>query len=130
MLSDLDVLFPENDVIKFKDKSTKQEYTVEIFVCAELGELLLDNLETLQKIFPDGKIGRPKLSKELYNLCFRLVARMCQMKYPEIDEDWIRKNISLPKLFFIMYKMINPVLDFLNNSGLMGMVTPVKKPEK
>lgn len=119
---DLDILFPENDIIKFKDRSG-QVYEISLFIPAAVGFTLLDNIDMIKSIFPVPG-GRPRLSKEAIEMVLRILADICNEQHPEIDREWIKKNVSLPRQAYIIYKMAKPIYDFLTDSGFLEAVRP------
>jgi hypothetical protein len=125
---DLDVLVPEDEEVKFKSKDGR-EYTVKLFIPAAVGFTIIDNLDALQRIFPGGGNSRPRLTKESIDLALRIVADVIGEQYPEVDVDWVRTNISLPRLAVLVLKLSLPVYQFLTSSGFLEAAQPVKEPE-
>lgn len=125
---DLDILFPENDIIRFKDKSGKT-YEVGVFIPPAVGFTIIDNIDLIQQAFPNGVSSRPRVSKELLNFALLIIADICHEQYPEITEEWLKKNVSFPRLAYILYKLAVPIYEFLTSSGLAEAVRPAKKPE-
>lgn len=126
-ITDLDTLFPEDEILSFKDKDGK-EYNIRMFIPASVGFTILDNVDKIMAIFPGGATSRPRISKDAIELVLKILADVCHEQYEEIDREWISKNVSLPRQAFIVYKMALPVYDFLINSGFLEAVTPTKKP--
>jgi len=124
---DLEQLFPEEEKITLKDKAGTK-YTITVFLPAAVGFLILDNIETVQSMFP-GTSTIPKPTKEGLDLMIRIVSLVCHEQHEEIDETWIKKNVSLPKLVYILYKLSLPVYEFIVQSGFLEAVRPVKTPE-
>ena len=117
MIINLDHDFPEDDYIEFKTKSGK-EYKIQITIPIDAGMTIIDNFDILQKIFPaDG--GRVKPSREAFELILKITVDICHAQYEEIDRDWLRENISLPRLIYIVYKMARPIYEFLTASGFV-----------
>lgn len=127
-ITDLDVLFPEDEVVKF-DVNGK-EYSIKMFIPSAVGFTILDNVDKIMAIFPGGSFSRPRISKDAVELVLKILSDVCGAQYPEITKEWIEKNIALPRQAFMVYKMALPVYDFLLNSGFLETVTPRKKPEQ
>lgn len=124
---DLEQLFPEDEKILLKDKAGKK-YVISVFLPAAVGFLILDNIETIQSMFP-GNTRIPRPTKEGLDLMIRVISAVCHEQHEDIDEEWLRKNVSLPKLVYILYKLSLPVYEFIVESGFLEAVRPVKKPE-
>lgn len=125
MIIDLDKEFPEEDIIKFTTRSGV-EYEVALYIPPSVGDIILDNIEIVSSLFPDG-MGVPKLNKASIDLGMKILADICHEQFEEIDREWIRKNISLPRQAIILYHLIKPVYNFISGTGFMSMVEPDKK---
>lgn len=127
-IADLDILFPnENDSIKFKDKAGK-EYVIPVFIPVSVGFTLIDNIDRLMDIFPSGVSGRPAFKRETLELMQDLLVSIIQEHYEQVDRTWLKKNISLTRQAYIIFKFIMPVYEFLTQSGFLETVMPAKKP--
>lgn len=124
-ITDLDDLFPEEEVVSFKVDGKK--YDVKVFIPAAVGFVIIDNVDTLKDIFPGSH--KPKLSKKAVDLAMKILAAVIHEQYPEVDEEFVRKNLSLTKQVFLLYKIALPVYEFLTNSGFLEAVMPQKTPE-
>ena len=117
MITNLDKDFPEDDIIEFISKDGK-EYSIRLSIPIDAGMTIIENIETIQKIFPtDG--GRPKPTKEALELISKIIADICHAQYEEIDREWLKKNVSLPRMVYIVYRMAKPIYEFLTSSGFM-----------
>ncbi len=117
MITNLDKEFPEDDYFEFNDREGNL-YKVKMSIPVDAGFTIIDNFETILKIFPsDG--GRPKPTKEAYEIIIKIIADICHAEYDMIDRDWIRKNVSLPRLVYIVFKMAKPIYQFLTTSGFV-----------
>lgn len=126
--TDLDLLLPEDDTVTFTAKNG-QKYTILLSVPFAVGSYIIDNADLLVNIFPrQGE--RPKFSKEIVDAVLKIFAVMCHEQYEEMTEEWIRKNISFPRLVLIMIKVATPILTFMSTSGLLETVQPEKEPER
>lgn len=131
-IADLDVIFPEDDVVKFKGKTDGKEYIISLFIPSAVGFLLIDNIDMIRGIFPSGKnSGKPKFSQDLIDLLSRILSEVCGNQYPEIDEMWVKKNISLTRQAYMIWKLAIPIYEFLTSSGFMeGVMPEIKKPKE
>lgn len=125
---DLDVLVPEDEIVKFKSKDGR-EFTVRLFIPAAVGFTIIDNLDALQRIFPGGPSARPRMTRESIELALRIVADVLHEQHSEIDVEWVKANISLPRLAVLVFKLSLPVYQFLIGSGFLEAAQPVKEPE-
>ena len=79
-------------------------------------------------IFPSGVQGRPAFTRETLDLMQDLLTSIIKEHYDHVDKFWLKKNLSLVKQAYIIFKFITPLYDFLTQSGFLEMVTPIKKP--
>ena len=130
-IADLDVLFPEDDIVKFKGKTDGKEYEIKLFIPSAVGFLIIENIDIITGLFPSGNVSsKPKVTKKVIDLLKKILTEICRNQNPEINEKWVEANISLPRQAFIIYKLALPIYDFLVSTGYMESVTPVpKKPE-
>jgi len=125
-VTDLDELLPEDGIIRFKDKSGNV-HSFNIFVPLDAGMYICEHAEEIAEIFK-----KRKVSRETAKLVLKLTALIFSAQDKSINEEWIMRNVSLPRLVVILMKMITPIMDYLKQmnlfSELTGMVTPGKKP--
>ena len=125
-VTDLDELLPEDGIIRFKDKSGNV-HSFNIFVPLDAGMYICEHSEEIAEIFK-----KRKVSSETAKLVLKLTALIFSAQDKSINEEWIMRNVSLPRLVVILIKMITPIMDYLKQMNLLseltGMVTPEKKP--
>lgn len=127
-IADLDILFPnENDSIEFTGKDGKK-YKIPIFIPVSVGFTLIDNIDKLMSIFPSGVQGRPAFTRETLDMMQELLVSIIKEHYDHVDREWLRKNVSLVRQAYIIFKFIMPLYDFLTQSGFLETVMPKKKP--
>lgn len=124
-ITDMDDLFPEEEVVSFS--INKKKYDVKVFIPAAVGFLIIDNIDVLKDIFPGGH--SPKLSRKAVDLAMKILSTVISEQHPEITEQMIREQLSLTKQVFLLYKLVVPVYEFLTNSGFLEAAMPSKTPE-
>jgi hypothetical protein len=124
-ITDMDDLFPEEEVVSFS--INKKKYDVKVFIPAAVGFLIIDNIDVLKDIFPGGH--QPKLSRKAVDLAMKILSTVISEQHPDITEQMIREQLSLTKQVFLLYKLVVPVYEFLTNSGFLEAAMPVKTPE-
>lgn len=126
---DIDILLPENDIITFTAKNG-EKYSIELFIPAAVGFTIIDNIDKLADIFPQGG-GKPRITKDAINIVLTILANICSVQYEFMTREWISANISLPRQALIVFKMANPVLKFLQEQGFLEAARLGQKmPEK
>lgn len=115
---DLTKEFPEDDIITLK--AGGNVYEIPLVITSDAGDVLIDNMETIQAILPKEGSMIPHFDKQSLQLARVIIAAIAHDKYPEIDAEWIRKNVSVPRLILTVYHMIRPIYDFMIGSGLLA----------
>ncbi|HQA52994.1 MAG TPA: hypothetical protein PK419_09065 [Spirochaetota bacterium] len=125
-VTDLDELLPEDGEIRFKDKDGAV-HSFKVFVPFAVGMYICEHSEEIAELFRNRKI-----SKETAMLVLKIATMIFNEQNKQINEEWMKRNVSLPRLMVIIIKMITPVMDYMKNMNLLseitGMVTPQKKP--
>ena len=113
---DLDILYPEDNTVEFTAKDGKR-YTVPLFISFACGAYLIDNIETIKEIFPGG--GKlHKLNITTLGVVVKILQIMISETYPECTEEWVKKNISLPRMGIMIFRAMSPILQYLNSMDL------------
>jgi hypothetical protein len=115
---DLTKEFPEDDIITLK--ACGKVYEIPLVITSDAGDTLIENIETIQKILPAEGSLMPHFNRESLQLARVVLADIAHDHYPEIDAEWIRKNISVPRLILTVYHMIRPIYDFMIGSGFLA----------
>ncbi len=127
MNTDLDILMPEDDLIEFT-AADGQRYSIRLFVPFAVGAYLLDNADVIAQVFPqDGK--RPVVSKTTFEVILKILGLMFREQYPEMTDEWIRKNVSLPRLIAIVIRVATPIYEYVTSLGILETVQPIKEPD-
>lgn len=125
--TDFDILLPEDDSVSFTARDGKK-YRIDLFIPFAVGAYILENAEVLMEIFPGaGKI--PKISAKTYHIFVRIFSLVCIAQHEQMTEDWIQKNISLPRTIAIIIQMVKPVYQYISGLGLMEAALPKKESE-
>jgi hypothetical protein len=125
-VTDLDEILPEDGEIRFKDKDGNV-HSFQIFVPLGVGMYICEHSEEIAELFKNRKI-----SKDTAMLVLKIATMIFHEQDNKINEEWMKRNVSLPRLLVIIVKMITPVMDYMKHvnlfSEITGMVTPQKKP--
>lgn len=113
MVDDLDILFPEkSDAIKLTGRVDGIEYIIDMFIPSAISLIS----------------GKKKNENDMeYQL--RILECFLSSQHKNMDVDWIKNNISLPKMNYIYYRIIEEI-----NKGTeayskrLEAVRPVKEP--
>jgi hypothetical protein len=126
--TDLDILLPEDDSVSFTARDGKK-YKVDLFIPFAVGAYILENAELLMEIFPgQGKL--PKLSAKTYHVFLRIFSLVCKEQFEHMTEEWIQKNISLPRTIAIIVQMVKPIYQYISTMGIMEAAQPKKESDK
>jgi hypothetical protein len=117
--------YPEDDILIIPTK--EKDYEIPLVITSDVGDMIIDNIDVIQVVLPGSGGFIPKFNKEILDLARRLLAEMGKSVYPEMDYEFIRKNLSLPRLIISIYSIIRPVYDFLIASGFVNSITPDDK---
>lgn len=114
--NDLDIMFPEDDSVEFTAKD-KKRYTVPLFISFACGAYLIDNIETIKEIYPSkGKL--PKINSKTLGVVVKILQIMISDAYPECTEEWVKKNISIPRMGIMIFTAMTPILKYLSSMDL------------
>jgi hypothetical protein len=119
---DLDVLFPDEPVVHLTDRSGK-EYNIKLFIPSIVGFLIIDNFEKIKNIF-EATQGNGKIDQEAIDILEKILVAVIKHQFKELDVEWVRQNLSLQKQAFIIYQLAVPVMEFLQQQGLMETEKP------
>jgi hypothetical protein len=126
MIDDLNALVPEQVFIKLRDRKSKEEYEVDLFMPGEIGLLYIEYEEDIQKLYTDPKV-KGRFSKNTYNLIYALFEMMFKPQFSFMTAKWCRENIDFYSLLKILISMGKPIYDYLKTIGIVG--TPEKNPQ-
>jgi hypothetical protein len=125
MISDLDELMPENEIVSFTAADGKK-YQISLFIPFAVGQMLIENADKVLDMFGNGR-GKPKLNIDTLKLALRILNGIMESQHPHMNEDWIERNISLPRLAVILYKAAMPIYRFLSQMGELAEMARPKK---
>ena len=125
MIDDLSVLVPEQIVIKLRDRKTKEEFEVDLFMPAEIGLLYIEHEETIQKLFSTDPEVKDRFSPNTYKVVYAMLEMMFKPQYSFMTAKWCRENIDLFSMIRILVSMGKPIYDYLKTIGIVAM--PEKK---
>lgn len=122
--TDLDILLPEDNIVSFTAADGKK-YQINLFIPFAVGQMLVDNADDVMEIF-GGKTGKPNINAKTIKLALRILTGIMQDQHPHMTDEWIKKNVSVPRMGVILFKAAMPIYDFLARMGeLKGiMKTP------
>lgn len=91
---DLDILRPEKRVVKI----TGKEIDVSFVPCAITFDL--DEVMKELKAIPIKDIERNKngMAQKAFDLAIKECAIFAKNQHPEMDEDWFKKNVTVPQV--------------------------------
>jgi len=127
---DLDILMPESDEISFSVQGEK--YTLPVKISFAVGVYLIENMEIIKEVMPvqfvngEAKL-KPKLSAKTLQVVSKVIKVMMIENYPEITDEWIVKNISLPRMGLIVMRSVIPIINYFNSIDLSLIDTNEKK---
>lgn len=121
MITDLDELFPEESGFEIINKDDGKKYKVIYFIPVGVALLILENLDLIKDVIPT-KGKKIKITKESTEFMLKILELICKEQHEFMTMEWIGKNISAPRIGFIMSELIILLLGYLTSSGLMGVV--------
>lgn len=119
---DLDVLIPEDESVSFTGAKDGQKYVVKLYIPAAVAMLLIENRDQIIELLPaPGKqMNRLDLIKpQTVNLLLKIIAGIFKDQHPHMTEEWIKENVSLPRLVLIVFNAAKPVYEYLKTMGGM-----------
>lgn len=111
---DIKKTYPVNNVI-ISSLDDKHEYNIKLFISKSVGDLLIENLETIQGFVSGNWFVKVK---ELYSLGYDIFTILCQEQYSEISREWIEKNVGAFHMFLIIRELFYPIQEFVAALGL------------
>jgi len=126
MIKDLSSLVPEQKIIKLRDRKSKEEFEVDLFMPSEVGLLYIEHEETILKLFNTDPEFKERFDKKTYDVIYSLFEMMFRPQHEFMNKKWCRDNIDFMVMTLILVEMGKPIYDYL--SKIIGtMTTPKKK---
>lgn len=118
--ADLDLLMPNGPVITFTGRD-KEKYSFPVFVSFSVGEYILAHLPKVAALLPKNeKVFNKSLLIALIkdqglSTVIDIIMVMMQEEYPDkdIDQAWVKRNISIPQSIYILTQAAYPILEFI-----------------
>ena len=121
MITDLDELFPEESGFEITNKDDGKKYKVVYFIPVGVALFILENLDLIKNVIST-KGKKIKITKESTEFMLKILELICKEQHEFMTMEWIGKNISAPRIGFIMSELVILLLGYLTSSGLMGVV--------
>lgn len=128
--SEFNVILPEIEEIELVDQKTKRHYKVSFFVPAAITLVIIKNIDVLKKLVAGKEEDNwlAGLDDEVMQFMWEIFGKMFGRQYPLMTAQWCEDNIDIFNAWIILSQIINPLLEFMQTTGLMESVTPEKKP--
>lgn len=127
MITDLDILVPEQVLVKLRDRKSKEIFEVDLFMPGEIGLLYIKHEEEIQKLFNTDPNFKDRFSKKTYDIIYSLLEMIFKPQYDFMTAEWCRNNIDFYSLLKILIAMGKPIYEYLKTIGIVG--TPEKNPQ-
>lgn len=122
---DLTQLMPEKRRVVTIDDSAGTKYDIELFIPPAALPVIFEFQDELSGVMSGNPVK--KISPSMIRALTKVLEVVVKEQHPFMDEDWIRKNIGLARLIFLMNQLTVPLkyqFAYLTEMGLLEEADP------
>lgn len=106
---DLAVILPDDDSIVFTGRTDGVKYNVRLFIPFAVSLLVMHHSVEIQEMFKSDGI---KAAKKSIEFLYRIFEIICIRQYPFMDQEWIKKNLAIPKMLDVTRRILATVYKY------------------